>query len=89
VFSSCEVGAEKPARLFYETMVERLACAPARVAMIGDSYPNDIAGARAAGLRTVWFNPAGLPCPTAQTQHDAEVRALADLPAAIARLDAD
>jgi putative hydrolase of the HAD superfamily len=89
VFSSCEVGHEKPARAFYETMIERLACAPAQVAMVGDSYANDIAGARAAGLRTVWFNPARLPSPTTQAQHDAEVRTLAQLPAAIARLDGD
>jgi putative hydrolase of the HAD superfamily len=87
VFSSCEVGSEKPARAFYEAMIERLARAPAQVAMVGDSYPNDVAGARAAGLRAVWFNPAGLPCPLAQAWHDAEVRALADLPAAIACLD--
>jgi putative hydrolase of the HAD superfamily len=87
VFSSCEVGADKPSRLFFDTMVKRLACAAGEVVMVGDNYANDVIGARAAGLRAVWFNPAGAPCPVAAARHDAEVRALAELPAAIARID--
>jgi putative hydrolase of the HAD superfamily len=87
VFSSCEVGADKPSRLFYDTMLQRLACAPHEVAMVGDNYANDVLGARAAGLRAVWFNPSGVPCPDAKARHDAEVGALGELPAAIARLD--
>jgi putative hydrolase of the HAD superfamily len=87
VFSSCEVGADKPSRLFYDTMLERLACAPREVVMVGDNYANDVLGALAAGLRTVWFNPAGVPCAGADALHDAKVRALAELPAAIAPLD--
>jgi FMN phosphatase YigB (HAD superfamily) len=88
VFSSAELDAEKPARAFYDTMVARLDCGPGQVAMVGDSYPNDILGARAAGLRAVWFNPQGAACPLPEPAHDAEVRAMAELPAAIARLSA-
>jgi putative hydrolase of the HAD superfamily len=31
--------------------------------MVGDSWSADVAGARAAGIRAVWFNPLGLPRP--------------------------
>jgi FMN phosphatase YigB (HAD superfamily) len=36
---------------------------PAKVLMIGDLWEADIAGAAAAGLKTCWFNPSGLPRP--------------------------
>jgi len=87
VFSSAELGAEKPARAFYETIIARLGCAPHEAVMLGDSYLNDVLGARACGLRAVWFNPSGAPCPEAEPRHDAELRAMTDLPALIARLD--
>jgi len=31
--------------------------------MIGDAWETDIAGARAAGIRPVWFNRFGAPSP--------------------------
>ena len=33
--------------------------------MIGDAWATDIAGARAAGVRAIWLNPAGTPRPEA------------------------
>jgi FMN phosphatase YigB (HAD superfamily) len=35
--------------------------------MIGDLWEADIAGAAAAGLKTCWFNPSGLPRPAEGT----------------------
>jgi FMN phosphatase YigB (HAD superfamily) len=43
--------------------------------MIGDSWVNDIGGARAAGVRSIWFNPRGRPKPDAP----GEVRELRSL----------
>ncbi len=35
--------------------------------MVGDSWPADIVGARAAGIRAIWFNRARRPAPDAST----------------------
>ena len=48
--------------------------------MVGDGYGSDIVGAKATGLRAIWFNPAGRRCPLVHPVHDAEIRALQDLP---------
>ena len=40
-------------------MLERLGCAAGEAVMVGDSWPADVAGARAAGIRPIWFNRRG------------------------------
>ena len=52
--------------------------------MVGDSWPNDIAGAAAAGLRTVWFNRTDL----ARPEDPAGVRELRALEPVAQVLDA-
>jgi membrane-associated phospholipid phosphatase/FMN phosphatase YigB (HAD superfamily) len=91
VVSSRDVGACKPDALFYRAALLRagragLPLAPAWAVMVGDSWPNDVAGARAAGLRAVWLNPTKARRPRGAAAPDAEIRKLADLPAALARL---
>lgn len=57
VFSS-EVGRRKPDPSIFELALTRLAVAPERALMVGDSVANDIAGARALGMATcqaLWF----------------------------------
>jgi len=88
VFSSADLGVQKPGRRFYDAMVARLAVRPEETIMVGDSYANDVAGAAAAGLRAVWLNRQRQPRPRPQAAADAEVRSLAELPAAIDRLAA-
>ena len=46
--------------------------------MVGDSLPSDIAGARAVGMRTVLYAPAGAPADAA----DLVVGSFAELAAA-------
>jgi beta-phosphoglucomutase-like phosphatase (HAD superfamily) len=70
VVSSRDVGVRKPEAGFFAAAVEQAGggedhLEPADVVMVGDSWENDIAGAKAAGLRAVWLNPSGLPCPPA------------------------
>jgi putative hydrolase of the HAD superfamily len=52
-----EVGIAKPHARIFEIALERLGVRTADALMVGDSWHADILGARAAGLRAVWFNP--------------------------------
>lgn len=58
-----EVGASKPDPEIFRVALARLDCAPEDAVMVGDSWSADIAGARAAGIRAVWFNPRQLEPP--------------------------
>jgi membrane-associated phospholipid phosphatase/phosphoglycolate phosphatase-like HAD superfamily hydrolase len=91
VVSSRDVGARKPDAVFYRAALLRagragLALAPARAVMVGDSWPNDVAGAQAAGLRAVWLNPSRARRPDGAAAPNAEIRELRDLPLALAEL---
>ena len=54
--------------------------------MVGDSWPNDIVGAKRAHLRAVWLNPSRAQLHGRLPAPDAEIRALAELPAALDKL---
>lgn len=84
-FALCaeDIGIAKPdARLFHEALQRGGATAQTAV-HIGDHPGDDIAGAQQAGLRAIWFNPAGK---TWDAEHapDAEVRSLTELPGLLA-----
>ena len=51
-----EVGYAKPDVRIFETALTRVECKPEETMMIGDSWENDILGARAAGIQGVWYN---------------------------------
>jgi HAD superfamily hydrolase (TIGR01549 family) len=70
-----EVGVSKPDPAIFRAALARVSCAPEHAVMIGDSWTADIAGARAAGIRAIWFNPLGLPKPE-PAPDVAEVRSL-------------
>jgi HAD superfamily hydrolase (TIGR01458 family) len=72
----------KPATAFYEAAVEKLGLAAHEVVMVGDDVETDIAGAQAAGLKTVLvrtgkFRPRDL---EGLVQPDAVLNSVADLP---------
>jgi putative hydrolase of the HAD superfamily len=50
---SGEVGIPKPEPRIFELALERLGVAPQEAAMVGDSRPRDVAGARATGMRAI------------------------------------
>ncbi len=88
-FALCaeDIGIAKPdARLFHEALQRGGATAETAV-HIGDHPGDDIAGAQQAGLRAIWFNPAGKVW-EADRLPDAEIRSLTDLPALLARWNA-
>ena len=58
-----EAGVSKPDPAIFALALDRLEVSPADAVMIGDSWENDVVGARRAGIDGIWFNPAGLPPP--------------------------
>ena len=61
--TSEETGFVKPdARIFHAALDKAGALADAAV-MLGDSWDSDVLGARAAGIRAVWFNRFRTPRP--------------------------
>lgn len=84
-FLAEEVGASKPAPDLFLAAVERAGVAAHEIAHVGDSLAHDVAGARNAGLRSVWFNPNGETC-SGEFTPDVEVRCLTGLPEALREL---
>ena len=60
VVDSHDEGIEKPDPRVFHRVLERVGAAPATTVHVGDFYQIDIVGARAAGLRAVLFDAAGL-----------------------------
>jgi len=71
---SADVGVSKPDPAIFQIALARLGLPPGEAVMVGDSWPIDIAGATRAGLRAVWLNRTGEPCPDALLA--AEIRSL-------------
>jgi HAD superfamily hydrolase (TIGR01450 family) len=66
----------KPEPPLFRMALERLGLGPGEAAMVGDSVPSDIRGARAVGMRTVLYAPdGGSPAPEA----DVTIRSFAEL----------
>lgn len=78
VFSQ-DVQIEKPDRKIFEITAQRAGCELAEMLHVGDSLENDVAGARNAGVHSVWLNREGEPNHT-ETRPDYEVASLAEIP---------
>jgi HAD superfamily hydrolase (TIGR01549 family) len=61
--TSDETGHPKPAREIFDHALAAGHTLPPEAVMVGDSWAADILGARGAGIRPVWYNPAGTPQP--------------------------
>jgi HAD superfamily hydrolase (TIGR01549 family) len=57
------VGVSKPDPAIFQIALDRVGASRQHAIMVGDSWQADIAGAHAAGMRAVWFNPQRLPRP--------------------------
>jgi putative hydrolase of the HAD superfamily len=57
VVVSSEVGWRKPAPAFYRELAQRTGLPPERILVVGDDPVNDFAGARAAGMEALLFDP--------------------------------
>ena len=58
-----ETGMSKPDPRIFQIALDRLGCRADEVVMVGDSWAADVIGARAAGIRAIWFNPEHVPPP--------------------------
>jgi putative hydrolase of the HAD superfamily len=70
VFVSVDVGIPKPERGIFDFACEKMNLRQEEVWYIGDSYENDVLGAKGAGLCAVWMNRRKHPVP-ADSQADA------------------
>jgi putative hydrolase of the HAD superfamily len=52
-----EVGIRKPDPAIFSRACEALALRPQECLYVGDSYRNDVVGAKGAGVLACWFNP--------------------------------
>ncbi len=55
VLTSSDIGWRKPHPIIFEAAVASLGTPPERTVMVGNSLSNDVAGAKACGMRTVHF----------------------------------
>jgi putative hydrolase of the HAD superfamily len=62
VVDSTVVGVAKPDARIFQIALEAVAAAPERTVHLGDSLLADVAGARAAGIHPLHYDPLGL-CP--------------------------
>jgi putative hydrolase of the HAD superfamily len=56
---SSEVGWKKPAPTFFSALCRNVALTPEQVLLVGDDPDNDLAGAIAAGMHALLFDPHG------------------------------
>jgi putative hydrolase of the HAD superfamily len=63
VVISEEAGVTKPDPRIFGAALDRLGRPAGEAVMIGDAWDTDIAGARAAGIRPIWFNRFGAASP--------------------------
>lgn len=61
--SAIEAGGDKASGAPFALATRRAGVHPEHILHVGDDPVQDVAGARRAGLRAVWFNPRGLPWP--------------------------
>lgn len=81
VFTTHELGgALKPEIRYFRQLESVLSCPPYQLVMVGDSYPVDVLGAKAAGWRVIWYNPEHQTAPGLIPLQDAEISHLRDLP---------
>jgi putative hydrolase of the HAD superfamily len=80
VIVSGEVGSVKPEVGIFEHALDVLGVGAASALMIGDNLVNDIQGARAAGIRSVWINRIEAQPPVGE-QPDFVITSLDELPA--------
>ena len=57
------VGTAKPGSAIFAHALARCACPADAAIMVGDSWRNDVEGARRAGIRALWFNRNGAAVP--------------------------
>ena len=87
IIISGDHGFGKPDPRIFQLALKRLKVAAHEAVMIGDSLNRDIAGARAAGLRTIWINRYNRTLNDSHPIPDLELTNLRDLPTILTAAD--
>jgi len=58
-----ETGCSKPDPAIFRVALDAVGARAGEAVMVGDSWSADVEGARAAGIRPVWFNPMRIASP--------------------------
>jgi len=86
---SAELGVGKPDPRIFRAALDALGIASADAAMVGDSLERDVAGARRAGVRSIWLDRAGAVAgPVAPDVRIRSLRELRDSLIGLERVDA-
>ena len=86
---SAEIGALKPHPPAFEAVQRKLGLFPGEIAMVGDSWRDDVTGALEAGWTAIWVNREGAPRPELDPEAEVvEVNDLRPIPEIIRRLQA-
>jgi putative hydrolase of the HAD superfamily len=68
--TSEEFGAAKPDASIFHHALAQLGVDARDAVMVGDSWENDVVGAAGVGMRAVWLNRTGIPCPDPALAHE-------------------
>lgn len=61
IILSSETGYRKPSTKMFEVVLQALEVAPEEAVFVGDSLKEDVAGAKAAGIKTLHYCPGAVP----------------------------
>lgn len=88
-FLSAETGLLKPDAAAFELVQRRMGLFPGQIAMVGDSWNDDVKGGLEAGWTVLWLNRTGRPMPEHDPEAElVEIRDLGQVPELIERLQA-
>jgi 2-haloalkanoic acid dehalogenase type II len=81
VLSSEEARVYKPHPAIFQAVLERLGVEPAEALQVGDTFHEDVRGAKQAGMEAAWVNRHGLAPDPDLPQADYQLHSLGELPA--------
>lgn len=87
-FNAAAVGASKPAPDMFEAALRHAGVAASAAIHVGDHLIDDVQGANAVGMHTVWVNLSGNAAAPESHAPSREVHRLADIPAAVDAISA-
>jgi putative hydrolase of the HAD superfamily len=79
ILISAELGIAKPDPRIFRAALDAIGARAADAAMVGDSLSRDVAGARNAGLRSIWIDRGLEPARPDDPTPDARIRALSEV----------
>ena len=83
LITSEDVGVAKPDPRIFHAALQQLDARPEETVLVGDNWGADVLGAQAVGIRPLWLNRMGTPCPLTEV---AEITSLEPLAGVLAKI---